>query len=184
MFSPVTKKVALTSFSFNILNISGVTLHSLFQLPLSDFIVKEQIELKKNTIKILQKTDMIIIDEISMVRPDILDAIDYLLKKARGDFSAFGGVQMIFVGDLCQLPPVIKNTTYHIFQQKYGYSNVYQVTNYEHPFDGYQGQNVIIFEEFRSSLKIDDMLKFLTKNTKGCPYFRFYDEYKSVHKQI
>ena len=45
--------------------------------------------------------------------------------------------------------------------EKYGYSNVYQVTNYEHPFDGYQGQNVIIFEEFRSSLKIDDMLKFL-----------------------
>lgn len=44
---------------------------------------------------------------------------------------------------------------------KYGYSCVYQVTNYDHPFDGYQGQDVIIFEEFRSSLKIDDMLKYL-----------------------
>lgn len=43
----------------------------------------------------------------------------------------------------------------------YGYSNVYQVTNYEHPFDGYDGQKVIIFEEFRSSLKIEDMLKYL-----------------------
>ena len=43
----------------------------------------------------------------------------------------------------------------------YGYSNVYQVTNYEHPFDTYKGQDVIIFEEFRSSLKIDDMLKYL-----------------------
>lgn len=43
----------------------------------------------------------------------------------------------------------------------YGYSKVYQVTNYAHPFDGYKGQNVIIFEEFRSSLKIDDMLKYL-----------------------
>lgn len=43
----------------------------------------------------------------------------------------------------------------------YGYSKVYQVTNYDHPFDGYTGQDVIIFEEFRSSLKIDDMLKFL-----------------------
>ena len=45
--------------------------------------------------------------------------------------------------------------------EKYGYSNVYQITNYEHPFDGYQGQDVVIFEEFRSSLKIDDMLKYL-----------------------
>ncbi len=44
---------------------------------------------------------------------------------------------------------------------KYGYSMVYQVTNYEHPFDGYKGQAVIIFEEFRSSLRIDDMLKYL-----------------------
>lgn len=44
---------------------------------------------------------------------------------------------------------------------RYGYSCVYQVTNYDHPFDGYQGQDVIIFEEFRSSLKIDDMLKYL-----------------------
>ncbi len=44
---------------------------------------------------------------------------------------------------------------------KYGYSNVYQVTDYAHPFDGYKGQKVIIFEEFRSSLKIEDMLKYL-----------------------
>lgn len=45
--------------------------------------------------------------------------------------------------------------------EAYGYSNVYQVTNYDHPFDGYKGQDVIIFEEFRSSLRIDDMLKYL-----------------------
>lgn len=45
--------------------------------------------------------------------------------------------------------------------ETYGYSKVYQVTNYEHPFDGYKGQEVIIFEEFRSSLRIDDMLKYL-----------------------
>ena len=45
--------------------------------------------------------------------------------------------------------------------ETYGYSKVYQVTNYDHPFDGYKGQDVIIFEEFRSSLRIDDMLKYL-----------------------
>lgn len=45
--------------------------------------------------------------------------------------------------------------------EKYGYSNVYRVTDYEHPFDNYQGQKVILFEEFRSSLKISDMLNYL-----------------------
>ena len=45
--------------------------------------------------------------------------------------------------------------------EAFGYSNVYQVTNYNHPFDCYKGQDVIIFEEFRSSLRIDDMLKYL-----------------------
>ena len=45
--------------------------------------------------------------------------------------------------------------------EKYGYSNVYRVTDYEHPFDGYKGQDVIVFEEFRSSLRIDDMLNYL-----------------------
>lgn len=44
---------------------------------------------------------------------------------------------------------------------KYGYENVYRVTDYDHPFDSYHGQDVIVFEEFRSSLKIDDMLKYL-----------------------
>jgi len=45
--------------------------------------------------------------------------------------------------------------------EKYGYPNVYRITNYEHPFDGYKGQDVIVFEEFRSSLRIGDMLSFL-----------------------
>lgn len=45
--------------------------------------------------------------------------------------------------------------------EQYGYSQVYQITDYTHPFDGYKGQDVVIFEEFRSSLKIDDMLKYL-----------------------
>lgn len=158
LFNNSDKKIRiLCPTAIAALNISGVTIHSLFQLPLGDFIIKEQIELKKKTIKILQKTDMIIIDEISMVRPDILDSIDYLLKKARGDFSAFGGVQMIFVGDLCQLPPVIKNTTYHIFQQKYGHSNAFF-------FDAKSFQNAgFCFYEFKKVYRQNDnqLLKFL-----------------------
>ncbi len=107
------------------LHIGGVTIHSLFRLPLKDFFIPEQLELRQKTAQILKRTDIIVIDEISMVRPDILDAIDFLLKKARGDFSPFGGVQMILVGDLCQLPPVIKSTVYPIFKEKYGFRNAY-----------------------------------------------------------
>lgn len=158
LFNHSNKKIRIVCpTAIAALNISGVTLHSLFQLPLGDFVIKEQVEIKQKTIKILQKTDMIIIDEISMVRPDILDTIDYLLKKARGDFSSFGGVQMIFVGDLCQLPPVIKNTTHHIFQQKYGYSNAFF-------FDAKSFQNTgFCFYEFKKVYRQSDhqLLNFL-----------------------
>lgn len=120
------KRIRLLSpTAISAMHIGGVTIHSLFQLPLRDFFLKEQLELKQKTIQILKRTELIVIDEISMVRPDILDAIDYLLKKARGDYRPFGGVQMILVGDLCQLPPVIKQTAADVFQQKYGFKNAY-----------------------------------------------------------
>ena len=126
LFEHSSKKIRiLCPTAIAALHIKGVTIHSLFQLPLSDFIIKEQLELKKKTASILKKTDMIVVDEISMVRPDIIDAMDYLLQKARGNFEAFGGVQMVFVGDLCQLPPVIKSSTTHIFRQRYGYENAF-----------------------------------------------------------
>ncbi len=126
LFEHSAKKIRiLCPTAIAALHVKGVTIHSLFQLPLSDFIIKEQLELKKKTINILKKTDMIVVDEISMVRPDIIDAMDYLLQKARGNFEAFGGVQMVFVGDLCQLPPVIKQSTAQIFKKRYGWENAF-----------------------------------------------------------
>lgn len=135
------------------LNIGGVTIHSLFRLPLSDYIVKEQVEIKKKTINILKKTDIIVIDEISMVRPDIIDTMDYILKQARGDLSPFGGVQMVFVGDLCQLPPVIKQTTSHIFKQRYGITEPYFFDAKSFKMAGF------CFKEFKKVYRqSDDML--------------------------
>ncbi len=108
------------------LHIGGVTLHSLFQLPLKDFFIPDELELKKKTGTILRKTDILVIDEASMIRPDILDAIDFLCKLARGNaLLPFGGIQIILIGDLCQLPPVIKSSTYPIFRAKYGFSEAY-----------------------------------------------------------
>ncbi len=105
------------------LNIGATTLHSLFQLPLSDFIILNELNKTKRykLSSILSKTDILVIDEISMVRPDILDAVDYLCRVARhNNLQSFGGLQLVLVGDLCQLPPVIKSNAYEIFEKEYG----------------------------------------------------------------
>ena len=100
------------------INCGGVTLHSLFQLPLHCFIPthpnKEALLAKarfnKQRIDLMRKVELLVIDEISMVRADTLDAIDTILRSVRRRHNeAFGGVQLLCIGDLYQLPPVIKN---------------------------------------------------------------------------
>jgi len=91
------------------LNIRGKTIHSLFQFP-PRIISKDEIKgtkYNKNILRLFAGLDAMIIDEISMARADIIDGIDFILKKTRHNENPFGGVQMIFVGDLYQLPPVI-----------------------------------------------------------------------------
>lgn len=99
------------------INAGGVTLHSLFQLPLHPFLPTEnnkqellsKIRYQKQRIQLLRKMELLVIDEISMVRCDVLDAIDAILRSVRRNHSApFGGVQILFIGDLFQLPPVAK----------------------------------------------------------------------------
>lgn len=104
------------------LNIEGATIHSMFTLPLSDFLImREVLSSKRRKLKsILKKTDILIIDEVSMVRPDILDAIEALCCQARGNLALFGGLQIILIGDLCQLPPIIKPSATEAFRLEYG----------------------------------------------------------------
>ena len=103
------------------LNIEGVTIHSMFTLPLSDFLIlRDVLSTRRKKLKsILKKTDILIIDEASMLRPDILDAIEALCCQARGNLALFGGLQIILIGDLCQLPPIIKREVQPIFQAEY-----------------------------------------------------------------
>lgn len=103
------------------LNIEGTTIHSMFTLPLSDYIVLKDVLVKrrKKLKSILKKTDILIIDEVSMLRPDILDTIETLCCQARGNLSLFGGLQIILIGDLCQLPPIINHNVIPIFKQEY-----------------------------------------------------------------
>lgn len=123
------------------INIGGVTVHSLFYLPTNDFCIINKLQLTRKTQEILTKTDLLIIDEVSMIRPDILDAIDYLSKKARRNREPFGGLQILLIGDLLQLPPVIKSSVYDIFKQKYGHKESYFFDS-----DSYKNANFQRFE--------------------------------------
>ncbi len=91
-------------------NVSGETIHSFFGFPPNITVEKAIYEAKKTRkIKIYQSLEVLIIDEISMVRADLLDAIDIFLQTVRRHKTSFGGVRVIMVGDLHQLPPVVTN---------------------------------------------------------------------------
>ena len=91
------------------INAKGVTLHSLFQLPFCPFLpdkINIGSDISSDKVALLCSLKLLIIDEVSMVRADLLDAIDYRLRKVRRDPAPFGGVQLLLIGDLFQLPPV------------------------------------------------------------------------------
>ena len=93
------------------INAGGMTIHSFFQLPFSPFVPNAQIKSKfdfgKEKRKIISSLDLLIIDEISMVRSDLLDAVDSVLRRFRDRYKPFGGVQLLMIGDLQQLTPVV-----------------------------------------------------------------------------
>jgi ATP-dependent DNA helicase PIF1 len=113
------KKIAvLAPTGIAALNVKGQTLHSFFGFP-PRMIDKVDI-FKKKDYKFYKKVDTIIIDEVSMVRADMLDNIDYFLRLNREVDQPFGGVQMLFFGDLFQLPPVIASEfEKQYFREKY-----------------------------------------------------------------
>ena len=93
------------------INAGGMTIHSFFQLPLSPFVpgarIEQKFEFSREKRKIIASLDLLIIDEISMVRSDLLDAIDSVLRRFRDHYQPFGGVQLLLIGDLAQLTPVV-----------------------------------------------------------------------------
>ena len=93
------------------INAGGVTIHSFFQLPFSPYVpgakVESKFDFSREKRKIIASIDLLIIDEISMVRADLLDAIDAVLRRFRDHNLPFGGVQLLLIGDLAQLTPVV-----------------------------------------------------------------------------
>lgn len=110
------------------INAGGVTLHSLFQLPFIPFLPTRQnkeallakMKFNKQRQQLLRKMELLVIDEISMVRADVMDAIDAILRSVRRNHSTpFGGVQLLCIGDLYQLPPVAQHHEWQILQEYY-----------------------------------------------------------------
>ena len=107
------------------INAGGMTLHSFFQLPLGLHLpgtsreVNNQRRFSRDKIQLLRTLDLIVIDEISMVRADLLDAVDDVLRRYRDDSRAFGGAQLLMIGDLHQLPPVIKPEDWELLRPHY-----------------------------------------------------------------
>lgn len=109
LFRSTTRKkmVVLAPTGIAALNVQGQTIHSFFGFP-PRFIQAKDITKHFNK-KWFKRIEVLVIDEISMVRADLLDAIDRSLRLNRENPMPFGGVQMVFIGDLYQLPPVISN---------------------------------------------------------------------------
>ena len=90
------------------LNVGGQTLHSFFKIP-PNFINPEDVRLSPKVAEILHHVEVLVLDEVSMIRAEMIDIIDHLLKQAREPFTPFGGVQLIMFGDPFQLPPVVNS---------------------------------------------------------------------------
>jgi len=118
------------------INAGGVTIHSFFQLPFSPFVPLQYLpdeevpkappdqqaqnfKIGREKLAIIKTLDLLVIDEISMVRADLLDAIDAVLRRHRNRNESFGGVQLLMIGDLQQLPPVVKESDWELLGRFY-----------------------------------------------------------------
>lgn len=106
------------------INAGGMTIHSLFQLPLGLHVPgnhrhPEHRKLSREKLNLIRSLDLLVIDEISMVRADLLDAVDDALRRFRGNDHPFGNVQLLMIGDLHQLPPVVKQEDWETLAKFY-----------------------------------------------------------------
>ena len=127
------KHIVVAPTGIAAINAGGVTIHSMFGLPLRTFLpttdrvdsnlanniadLMPHFKYRKDKLKLLREIEIIIIDEVSMLRADVLDMMDFSLRHVRRNQQKFGGVQMLFIGDLYQLPPVVRDE--YVLKQYY-----------------------------------------------------------------
>ena len=116
------RSVVLAPTGVAALNAGGATIHSFFHFPPR---LQDPRDLRApSDRRLLQKLELLVIDEVSMLRCDVLDCIDAVLRASRGSDRPFGGVQLLFIGDMFQLPPVVPRDEWEILQGR-GYGSPY-----------------------------------------------------------
>ena len=118
--------VVCASTGIAAINAQGVTLHSMFQLPFAPYIPEttfnnnqRRFSFPKHKVRLLRSIDVLVIDEVSMVRADVLDAVDSVLRRYRHRYKPFGGVQLLLIGDLQQLAPVVRKEDWELLSPHY-----------------------------------------------------------------
>lgn len=135
------RMVVLAPTGIAAINAQGVTIHSFFQIAPGPFIPNASIEKKQNfamraaKIDLICSLDLLVIDEVSMVRADLLDEIDSILRRIRRSTLPFGGVQLLLIGDMQQLSPVVADNEWDMLRPYYATpyffsSNALQQSNY------------------------------------------------------
>jgi hypothetical protein len=162
------------------INAGGTTMHSFFQLPFTPYIptpegrknLIEKMKMQGNRRKVLQELELLVIDEISMVRADVLDSVDTILRHVRyRNHEPFGGVQVIFIGDMFQLSPVATDEEWRLLSQFYKspyffHSHVIQVQQpvyieLDKIFRQTNGDFIRVLNEVRNNCLSDVSLKLL-----------------------
>ena len=120
------RMVILAPTGIAAINAGGVTIHSFFQLSFAPFVPETTFNssqthyrYSKEKRNIIRSMDLLVIDEISMVRADLLDAVDATLRRYRDREKPFGGVQLLMIGDLQQLAPVVKDNEWELLRKHY-----------------------------------------------------------------
>jgi lambda repressor-like predicted transcriptional regulator len=162
------------------INAKGVTIHSFFQMPFGPILpnqianTNQQRKFSKTKIDIIKSLDLVIIDEISMVRADLLDAIDQVMRRYKNRNKVFGGAQILMIGDLQQLAPVVKPNEWSLLQQHYETiyffsSKAYQEANVvsielKHIYRQKNENFIQILNEIRTNTLSDSSAEILNKN--------------------
>ncbi len=143
--------VVLASTGAAAVNIGGQTIHSFFHfMPDITEVEARRLGRTHQQTKLIKKLQAIVIDEVSMVRADLLDCVDAFLKEARQTREPFGGIQMIFIGDMYQLPPVVGKDEVEIFARLY-----------ESPyfFDSESFKRISRYEEFYEHIELQKIYR-------------------------
>lgn len=167
MFIKGTSKkiVVLAPTGVAALNVGGRTIHSFFKFPAG--VRPEWIRPSYERYDEFRKVELIVIDEVSMVRSDLMDCVDVALRKNRNVDAPFGGVQMVFVGDLYQLPPVLpKDECCYIFS-RYGGKHFF----YAPVFGNYLFERRELSHVFRQAPKEVEFINLLNNIRIGKPSF-------------